>query len=83
MFPSTRGNLLDRAVVFKIINQKAKEIGLNDVTPHELRHFNVSQALEAGVPIQQVSSLACHYNINTTLLYSHTSRELLRKLNEM
>lgn len=83
LFSSNRKKPLDRTVVFKIINDAGEKLGLK-VTPHELRHYYVSRALEVGLSIKSVSAMAGHSNINTTMLYAHSSKEeLQKKLNEM
>ena len=42
-----------------MINDHSKQIGLN-VTPHDLRHFYVSRAIEVGMTVKEVSELAGH-----------------------
>lgn len=42
--------------------------------PHSLRHTAAQNALEAGVPLTEVSNLLGHTNTRTTLTYAHATR---------
>lgn len=39
------------------------------VTPHIIRHTTATQALEKGMPIEEVQKLLGHAKINTTMIY--------------
>lgn len=41
--------------------------------PHSLRHTAAQNALEAGVPLTDVSKLLGHTNVRTTLTYAHAT----------
>jgi integrase/recombinase XerD len=41
------------------------------VTPHVLRHTNITMLLDAGMPIEKVMLHAGHEDIRTTMLYTH------------
>ena len=63
LFPGRDGKRLNRTVVNKLCNQLS-EI----VTPHKLRQFFCSNALEKGYSFHEVANQADHSNIHTTLL---------------
>lgn len=76
LFVSTRGNRLDNSVVNKLFNKYSDKI-----TPHTLRHFFCSRAVEV-MSIHEVATLAGHSNINTTLRYTNaTVEEMKNKVN--
>lgn len=74
LFPSRRGEMLTRGQVNRIFNAYSKEI-----TPHTLRHFFCSAALEAGYSISEVANQAGHSNVHTTLLYTNPTREKMKE----
>lgn len=59
--------------VVKDIADKAG-IGADDVSPHCLRHTFVTEALELGLPLQDVGDMAGHADLSTTRRYDHTRR---------
>lgn len=74
LFPGRRGEMLTRGQVNRIFNAYSKEI-----TPHTLRHFFCSAALEAGYSISEVANQAGHSNVHTTLLYTNPTREKMKE----
>jgi len=48
------------------------------ITPHTLRHYFCTIALEGGLSVHEVAYLAGHSNIHTTLIYLNPSREAIR-----
>ena len=74
LFPGRDANPLNRTVVNKLCNQFS-EI----VTPHKLRHFFCSNALEKGYSFHEVASQAGHSNIHTTLRYSNPNSEAMKE----
>jgi len=54
------------------------------ITPHSLRHFYCTNALENGLSIHEVAQQAGHSNIHTTLMYTNPNLEdIKRKLNNL
>ena len=74
LFISQVGNHLDRTSINRIFNVYSDKI-----TPHSLRHFFCSHALENGWSMHEVALQAGHSNLNTTMMYSHPSLENLEK----
>ena len=56
-----------------------KELGLEDVRMHDLRHTFASMAIKAGLGLYQVAKLLGHSNVQTTMRYAHIEREELVK----
>lgn len=74
LFLSRRGGALSRGQVNRIFNAYSSTI-----TPHTLRHFFCSTAIEAGYSINEVANQAGHSNIQTTLLYTNPTREKMKE----
>ncbi|ABO50345.1 phage integrase family protein [Desulforamulus reducens MI-1] len=49
------------------------------ITPHMLRHFFCSYALEKGWSVHEVAGQAGHANIHTTLIYTNPSMEEMKR----
>lgn len=77
LFVSNRDNKVDRTVINRVFNKYSDKI-----TPHSLRHFFCTRAIESGYSIHEVASFAGHSNIHTTLIYTNpTKEEMKRKAN--
>ncbi len=74
LFPGRYGEPLHRSVVNKMISQYS-----DSITPHMLRHFYCSNALEKGYSIHEVASQAGHSNLHTTLRYTNPNREAMKE----
>ncbi len=74
LFISQVGDHLDRTSINRIFN-----VYSNKITPHSLRHFFCSHALENGWSMHEVALQAGHSNLNTTMMYSHPSLDNLKR----
>jgi integrase len=59
-----------------------KRAGLNDVTPHTLRHTAGTWMAQAGVPLWEIAGWLGHSQQRSTDLYLHHSPEFLNKARE-
>ena len=83
IFVSNRRKRLNRTTINKLFKKYSDELGYT-ITPHDLRHFFCSHALESGLSVHEVANQAGHSNIHTTLLYAHPNRdELIKKMNKL
>ena len=57
--------------IFKKIGEKAGVY----VTPHLIRHTTATDAIDRGMPIEQVQKLLGHESISTTLIYAEVKQE--------
>jgi integrase/recombinase XerD len=77
LFVSRESKKVDNTVINRLFNKYSEKI-----TPHTLRHFFCSYALENGLSVHEVANQAGHSNIHTTLIYTNLSREeMKRKIN--
>jgi len=74
LFIGQRGNGLTSLGVEKIVRKYAYQAGLQDVTPHTLRHSFGKHALDAGVGLVEVSILLGHQRLETTAIYTTPSQ---------
>ena len=84
LFVSNKNPQLDRITVNKMFDKYCKKAKLQNITPHQLRHYFCSNALEKGFTVAEVASIAGHSNIHTTLLYTNPSRnKMIEKVNTL
>lgn len=74
LFISRESEKVSRTRVNHIFNNYSDKI-----TPHTLRHFFCSYALENGWSVHEVAGQAGHSNIHTTLIYTNPSREEMKR----
>lgn len=62
--------------IYNVVKKVAEKagIGADDVSPHCMRHTWFTEALEMGLPIQDVADMGGHSDISTTRRYDHTNR---------
>ena len=73
LFISRKGGQLSRGQVNRIFNDYSETL-----TPHKLRHFFCSTALESGYSYHELANQAGHSNIHTTLLYTNPTRQKMK-----
>ncbi|MDQ1728037.1 MAG: integrase/recombinase XerD, partial [Pyrinomonadaceae bacterium] len=73
-----RGKPLTRQTAWSIITTYAKQIGLDHVSPHTLRHSFATHLLQHGADSRSVQALLGHADISTTQIYTHVTDRHLR-----
>lgn len=80
LFTGPKGRLTDRNIQ-KLIKKAANQAGIKkNVHPHTLRHSFATHLLENNVDIRKIQELLGHASISTTELYTHISKEQLKKV---
>ncbi|TCO69145.1 tyrosine-type recombinase/integrase [Marinisporobacter balticus] len=69
--------LSDRSIRY-MVYKYAKVAGLENVSPHTLRHTFCKSLVDHGVPLQRVAYLAGHESLETTRRYVQPSKSDLR-----
>lgn len=74
-----RGKPLTRQLAWTMITTYAKQVGLQNVSPHTLRHSFATHLLQHGADSRSVQALLGHSDISTTQIYTHITDRHLRK----
>ena len=80
VFINRRGTALSRVMVFLIIKDLARKIGLKKkISPHTFRHSFATHLIEGGADLRAVQEMLGHESITTTEIYTHLDRDYLRQ----
>ena len=84
IFLNRYGRGLTRSMIFKIISDGYKRIGLNKkISPHTLRHSFATHLLKNGADLRTIQIILGHESITTTEIYTHLDtyhlEEVLKK----
>lgn len=81
VFLNRRGKQLTRVMVFLIIKDLAKKIGLTKtISPHTFRHSFASHLVEGGADLRAVQDMLGHESITTTEIYTHMDKDYLQSV---
>jgi site-specific recombinase XerD len=70
LFLGQREEGVQSKTVQRAVQRFAEEAGLENVTPHVLRHSFAKALLDNGVTLEKVATLLGHSNLNTTRIYT-------------
>lgn len=82
LFVNFSGRPINRQTIFKFIKRYAEKIGLEDVSPHTLRHSFATHLVQNSADIRSVQQMLGHADISTTQIYTHITDAHLRKTYE-
>ncbi len=82
LFITSAGRPINRQIIFKLIKEYAEKAGLEDVSPHTLRHSFATHLLQRGADSRSVQAMLGHADISTTQIYTHITDQHLKKTYE-
>ncbi len=82
LFVSSLGRPINRQIIFNFIKEYAEKAGLEDVSPHTLRHSFATHLIQNRADIRSVQQMLGHVDISTTQIYTHITDAHLRKTYE-
>jgi integrase/recombinase XerD len=79
LFVKNGGAGLTRHHFWAILRHYTIKLGLDNVSPHTLRHSFATHLMQHGADSRSVQSLLGHSDLATTQIYTHLSKEHLRQ----
>jgi site-specific recombinase XerD len=80
VFIGQRGQGVGSRAVEMLVTKYGRLAGLEDVTPHTLRHSFGKHALDAGADLVSVAALLGHQRLETTAIYTTPSQRDLERV---
>jgi len=82
IFVTFLGSPINRQTIFLFIKEYAKKIGLQEVSPHTIRHSFATHLVQNSADIRSVQQMLGHADISTTQIYTHITDAHLRRTYE-
>lgn len=80
LFLNLRGAQLSRQSAWAILKSAAARAGVEDVSPHTLRHSFATHLMSGGADVRVVQELLGHASVTTTQIYTAVTQDALREV---
>jgi integrase/recombinase XerD len=81
LFLNQRGGPLTRQGLYKVIQGRARAVGLAErMSPHTLRHSFATHLLSGGCDLRSVQEMLGHADVATTQIYTHLSADRIKEV---
>lgn len=81
--PSDRLFRIGKARLDALVKGYALRVGIDDLTPHSLRHYFATRLIELGADLRKIQELLDHADISTTAIYLDVIPAHLRQTIEL
>lgn len=80
LFVSQKKNGITRQLAWLIVKQYAEAVGIENLSPHSLRHAFATHLVSHGADLRSVQQMLGHADISTTQIYTHVANLRLQQL---
>ena len=70
---------LSSSFIYSLIRKSLAAIGVEGVSPHDLRRTFITRLLEQNVDLNTVRQMAGHADIATTIMYDKRDQQVMQK----
>ncbi len=79
-FANSKGERINRIYVYNLVKKYISKVsGIEQRSPHVLRHSAATHMLDNGADLMAVKEILGHENLSTTQIYTHVSVERLKQ----